>query len=272
MAPRPTTSGTPPTTLLLPRPTAPAPSATPTWKQPASPLSPRSSVPPRRSCSPRLSRTHGARLRPRLRVGHTDPPRSGSSRRHAHGRPGVLCCPSRRLGLALLALRFEDRMLYEIAHNAMCKDRSISCADSDVARVSFPVTSAGGFRNYPAGWLTGGRRAGGRADSFLGKLGSQACESRSREGVVEGATGLADVVAGGAHSSETGPIFSPGTDGCALLVVTFTSSLSTTLRGVLGAAAPSEGHLLGLLPPVTSGWVGGSLMEAACGTQRELGH
>ena len=72
------------------------------------------------------------------------------------------------------------------------------------------------------------------------------------------------MVAGGAHSSETGPIFSPGTDGCALLVVTFTSSLSTTLRGVLGAAAPSEGHLLGLLPPVTSGWVGGSLMEAAC--------
>ena len=67
-------------------------------------------------------------------------------------------------------------MLYEIAHNAMCKDRSISCADSDVARVSFPVTSAGGFRNYPAGWLTGGQRAGGRADSFLGKLGSQACE------------------------------------------------------------------------------------------------
>ena len=47
----------PPATLFLARPTAPTPSVTPTWKQPASALSRRSSVPPLRHCSPRLSST-----------------------------------------------------------------------------------------------------------------------------------------------------------------------------------------------------------------------
>ena len=63
------------------------------------------------------------------------------------------------------------------------------------------------------------------------------------------ATELVDVVARGAHSSGTGAIFSPKTEGRALLVVTFTSSPSTPAWEAPAAAASRPSTDLTSCPP-----------------------
>lgn len=62
----------------------------------------------------------------------------------------------------------------------------------------------------------------------------------SREWWRARATELVDVVAGGAHSSDTMAIFSTRTVRCALLVVTSTSSMSTLGLGGAGGRSPER--------------------------------
>ena len=79
------------------------------------------------------------------------------------------------------------------------------------------------------------------------------------------ATELVDVVAGGAHSSETAAILSPGTDECALLVVTFTSSMSTPAWEAQEAAVlnSSEGRRMPMAPSASLSRLGRSFASTS---------